>query len=459
MAVEIVMPRLGWTMESGSVAEWIKKDGDLVQPGEILFTVETDKVAQEVEAMDGGILHLAPGTAVPGTEVPVGTVLAYLLAEGEATPFAQAPATPAPLPTDQPPARSSIAAAVAAPASNGYVAPAASPRARRVAAELGVDWTTLAGSGATGRIVERDVRAAAAQPLAARARVTPLARRAAAQAGVDVEELAARLPGQRITRSDVESAGQAEPALPVATPASPRTPDEAERRRPMGRARRIIAARMAESAHSVAAVTLTTEADATELAALRERIKGGLAGTGRPVPSYTDLLARLAALALLEHPWMNASLDGEDIVEHAAVHIGIAVDTEQGLLVPVVQDAHRKSVQAIAAESAGLIERARSGKAASGDLGGSTFTITNLGMYEIDAFTPIINLPECAILGMGRIVARQVVTDEAAGTVAIRKMLALSLSFDHRVVDGGPAARFLQHLKRWVEQPYAWLTA
>ena len=459
MAVEIVMPRLGWTMESGSVAEWIKKDGDLVRPGEILFTVETDKVAQEVEAMDGGILRLAPGTAaVPGTEVPVGTVLAYLLAEGEVAPFAQAAAAPALLSADQPPRPITFDVPVADPRANGYRAPAASPRARRVASELGMDWTALAGSGATGRIVERDVRAAAAQSLAARARVTPLARRAAAQAGVDMEELAAKLPGRRITRSDVQSAGGQDHAAPL-PPAAEGAPEGAGRRRPMGRARRIIAARMAESAHSVAAVTLTTEADATELAALRERIKRGLAGSGRPVPSYTDLLARLVALALLEHPWMNASLDGEDVVEHDAVHIGIAVDTEHGLLVPVVRDAHRKSVQAIAAESAGLIERARSGKAASGDLGGSTFTITNLGMYEIDAFTPIINLPECAILGMGRIVARQVVTDEAEGTVAIRKMLALSLSFDHRVVDGGPAARFLQQIKRWVEQPYAWLTA
>ena len=223
--------------------------------------------------------------------------------------------------------------------------------------------------------------------------------------------------------------------------------------------RRIIAERMAQSAHTAAPVTLTTEADATELVRLREHIKAAVTGSARPAPSYNDLLARLVALALLEHPWMNCSLSGDSIIEHDAVHLGLAVDTEFGLLVPVVRDAHRKSVQEIATESARLIEQARAGKAAPDDLRGSTFTITNLGMYEIDAFTPIINLPECAILGVGRIVARPVVLDEDAEEVAVRKMMALSLTFDHRLVDGAPAARFLQHVKRWVEQPYGWLTS
>ncbi|MGH2346076.1 MAG: 2-oxo acid dehydrogenase subunit E2, partial [Chloroflexota bacterium] len=179
----------------------------------------------------------------------------------------------------------------------------------------------------------------------------------------------------------------------------------------------------------------------------------------RPTPSYTDLLARLAALVLLEHPGLNSTLTGDSIVRHEAVHIGIAVDTEQGLLVPVVRDAHLKSIQHIAEESAELIAAARAGKSKSDQLGGSTFSITNLGMYEIDAFTPIINLPECAILGVGRIVARQVVIDEETEEVAVRKMLVLSLTFDHRVVDGAPAARFLQQIKRSIEQPYGWLIA
>jgi pyruvate dehydrogenase E2 component (dihydrolipoamide acetyltransferase) len=222
--------------------------------------------------------------------------------------------------------------------------------------------------------------------------------------------------------------------------------------------RRITAARMAESAHTTAPVTLTTEADATELVRLRSQISADLAGANLQAPSYNDLLARLVALALLEHPALNATLADDRIVQHVAVHIGIAVDTERGLLVPVVRDTHSKSVQQIAAESARLIERARAGAAAADELRGSTFTISNLGMYGIDAFTPIVNLPECAILGVGRIVARPVVVDEQAETVAVRKMMALSLTFDHRVVDGAPAARFLKRVKQFVEHPYVWLT-
>jgi pyruvate dehydrogenase E2 component (dihydrolipoamide acetyltransferase) len=271
----------------------------------------------------------------------------------------------------------------------------------------------------------------------------------AEQSGVDLEELAAQAPGQRITRADVEAA----------TPARPGAGQPAVQPEPLGRVRTVIAERMAHNAHTAAPVTLTTEADATELAAVRERTKQSLAGSNRAVPSYSDLVARLTALALLEHPGLNSSLAASGIVRHSAVHIGIAVDTPQGLLVPVVRDAHAKSVQRIASESAALIERARAGTISPDDLRGGTFSITNLGMYEIDAFTPIINLPECAILGLGRIVARQVVIDEEAGTLAIRKMMALSLTFDHRLVDGAPAARFLQQIKRWVEQPYAWLTA
>ncbi|HWE64589.1 MAG TPA: E3 binding domain-containing protein, partial [Chloroflexota bacterium] len=301
MAVEVVMPRLGWTMETGTFAEWLKHDGETVQAGDILFTVETDKVAQEVEAMDGGILRIPPDAAASGTELPVGAVLAYLVQPGEPAPFEQRQAAPSPAPTAGAPAVAAVpehpTAAAPTPRANGHAMPAASPRARRVAHELGVDWMTLQGSGRTGRIVERDVRAAA-QAAPARARVSPVARRVAQQSGVDVEELATQLPGKRITRSDVET------AVPARAPAAL---DE-RAGQPLSRMRRTIAERMAQSAHTVAPVTLTTEADATELAALRERIKQSVAGSTKPVPSYTDLLARLVALALLEHPWLNSSL-------------------------------------------------------------------------------------------------------------------------------------------------------
>jgi pyruvate dehydrogenase E2 component (dihydrolipoamide acetyltransferase) len=442
LAIDVVMPRLGWTMETGTIAEWLKKDGDVVQAGEIIFTVESDKALQEVEAFEGGILRIRP-SSMPGTEVAVGTVLAYLVQPGEAAPLDALPADDAHVPA------ASNAQSVA-PARSGRHTPPISPRARRVALDLGVAWETIIGSGRTGRIVERDVRALAAQSVsAAPARVTPLARRVAQQAGVDLDEKSARLSGQRVTKADVAAA---------ATTTATSAPDGTDTR-PMGTTRRVIAQRMAESAHTATPVTLTTDAEATEFVRLREKIKASLSGSDKPIPSYTDLLARLVALALLEHPWMNASLVGDSIVQHGAVHMGLAVDTERGLLVPVVRDAHAKAVQAIAAESARLIERAQAGTATPEDLRGGTFTITNLGMYEIDAFTPIINLPECAVLGVGRIVARAMVLDEAAGEIAVRKMMALSLTFDHRLVDGAPAARFLQRIKHWIEEPYGWATA
>jgi pyruvate dehydrogenase E2 component (dihydrolipoamide acetyltransferase) len=245
--------------------------------------------------------------------------------------------------------------------------------------------------------------------------------------------------------------------------------------------RRLIAERMAASAHTAAAVTLTTEADATELVRLRKQLKDDAVGAGlapaqlapaqlapaQPVPSYNDLLAKLVAQALMEFPMVNARFEGDTIVQAATANIGVAVDTDRGLLAPVVRDAQAKSLRQIARESAMLIEKARSGRISVDELHGGTFTITNLGMFDIDAFTPIINLPECAILGVGRIVPKQVVvganpqwspdTDIETLRVAIRHMMFLSLTFDHRLVDGAPAARFLQRVKQYVEKPYLWL--
>jgi pyruvate dehydrogenase E2 component (dihydrolipoamide acetyltransferase) len=303
---------------------------------------------------------------------------------------------------------------------------------------MGVEWSVLKGSGCSGRIVERDVRAAA---VGSEPRVSPLARRMAQDLGVNVGALAAQTPGRRITRVDIEAAArQGRETPPQVTPISP--------------VRRLIAERLATSAHTVAGVTLTTEADATELVHLREQLKSDPA---RAVPSYTDLMAKLCAEALREHPALNARFEGDTIVHPSAVAIGIAVDTGRGLLVPVVRDAQAKTLRQIATESAALIEQARDGRINADDLRGGTFTVTNLGMYEIDAFTPIINLPECAILGVGRVVPKQVVVDAAAERLAIRHMVFLSLTFDHRLVDGAPAARFLQCVKQFVERPYLWL--
>lgn len=505
MAYEVVMPRLGWNMETGALSSWRKHDGEFVNAGDILFEVESDKAVQEVEALESGILHIPHDSPTPGQVVPVGTPLAYLLQPGEALPekgsgtlgqtgdqerdreihsiqremrsllaSGSAPihsigsiAIGGPVRISEAVPTISGQTLGSAPTSPGRKAKPISPRAARIAAELGVDWSNLEGSGRTGRIIERDVRQAAFQVSTISSpdiQVSPLARRLAEEVGLDLTLLAARMPGKRIERTDVESAIRA--ALKAAANPSEPPTEKAEKQpftpmvQPVSSIRRLTADRLAASAHSTAAVTLTTEADATELVRLRRQLKDDEAAQ---VPTYTDLMVCLTAHALVEHPHLNAHFEGDMnhrsvmIVQPGVVNMGIAVDTARGLLVAVLPDAQMKSLRQISVESQSLIEKARSGRINPDEMTGGTFTITNLGMYEIDAFTPIINLPECAVLGVGRIMPKQVVVDADTEQVAIRHMISLSLTFDHRLVDGAPAARFLQRIKHLVEQPYLWL--
>jgi pyruvate dehydrogenase E2 component (dihydrolipoamide acetyltransferase) len=444
-------------MEVGKLAEWVKKDGDRVQAGETLFTVEGDKAVQEVEALESGILRIPPNSPPPGQEMPVGTVLAYIVQPGEKMPFESKSAeTAASSPATKRGAAAPQARLAGASQRTGrtrHGLPTVSPRARRVARELGVDWAALRGSGRTGRIVERDVRQAAqARQFETQIKVSPVARRLADEAGVDLMELAAQKPGARIQREDVEVVIAARAA------AAPPTGQAM----PITQIRRVIAQRMVESSQATAAVTLTTEADATDLVALREQLKATLAPRDLIVPTYNNLITKLTGLALHEHPMLNAYWkpggapdQGDEIFIPDHVHIGVAVDTEAGLLVPVIRDVPAKSVQQIAEEARAMADKARAGQLTLDDLQGGTFTITNLGMYGIDAFTPIINLPQCAILGVGRIISKPAVWNDQ---VVPRKMMALSLTFDHRVVDGAPAARFLNTVREYTEQPYLWLT-
>ena len=455
MAYEVVLPRLGWSMESGRLVEWLKKDGETVQAGEMIFSVEGDKAVQEVEALESGVLRLLPGGPAPASEeeIPVGTLLAYICQPGETPPFEGssapvAPQTAAAPADDKSPEVTSIAAQGQSMLKTNGDKMAISPRARRVARELALDWSGIKGTGITGRIREKDVRAAALEllktPAGREAQATPVARRAATELGVDLAVVASRGEGGRITRADVEAAAQKTGSTPV----------EAV---PMGRLRRLIAGRMAASAQTTAPVTLTTEVDATEMVWLRRGWKNDPGLEGQTIPSYTDMLIKLVVQALSEYPVMNARLEGEQIIYEAAVHIGIAVDTEAGLVAPVIRDVEHKSLKQLSREAASLVDKARAGRLAPDEASGSTFTITNLGMYDIDAFTPIINLPECAILGVGRIVSKVVVIDEETETTAVRRMMALSLTFDHRIVDGAPAARFLKRIRQLVEKPGFWL--
>jgi pyruvate dehydrogenase E2 component (dihydrolipoamide acetyltransferase) len=417
-----------------------------------------------VESLESGILSIAPGGPSTGDTVLVGALLGYLLADGERAPFAgQSDSLTTPVVQAQTQLTSQIPAGVssASAAASRRHGPMISPRARRVALDLNVEWSALTGSGRSGRIVERDIRAAAMQPPAqTRLLITPVARRLAEEAGIDPATVEPHKPGGRIQREDVEAAITARSATPVTEP--PESPALSSSALPVTqgeslavtRIRRLIAQRMASSAHTAAAVTLTTEADATDLVILREQLKATFGARNLPVPAYNDLLIKLTAVALQAHPLLNATWNESEIIVHEKVHVGLAVDTPEGLLVPVVRDAGSKGVRQIATETQSLIEKAQSHHLGADDLQGGTFTITNLGMYGIDAFTPIINLPQSAILGVGRIIAKPAVVD---GQVVPRKLMILSLTFDHRVVDGGPAARFLNTIREFIEEPTLWL--
>ena len=378
MAIPITVPRLGWNMEQGVFVGWLKADGDTIRVGDSLFTLEGEKAAEDVECLDAGILHIPADAPQNGDTVLVGALLGYLLQPGESPPTAESPPMPV--------AAAAEPAAVKASASSAIETtrrerPASSPRARRVAEELHVDWKQAKASGRSGRVREQDVRALA-------------------------------------------EAGKS----------------------PRDSTRRLIAERMVASQKTTAPVTLMKTVDATELVRFRERCKEKESA----VPSYTDLLMKLSAVALEKHPALNSRWEDDRVVPSAGIHIGIAVDTDAGLLVPVVRDAASISLAELTSRSRDLVERARAGTLTGKELRGGTFTVSSLGGFGIDAFTPIINVPECAVLGVGRIRRVPVVVEDQ---IAIRDQVTLSLTFDHRIVDGAPAARFLQTLTKFLEAP------
>ena len=454
MITEVILPKLGQTMEDGVIVEWVKKEGDPIQRGEVLFTVESDKAVLEVEATARGFLRkiLVP----EGERVPVLTPVALITREADEdiSAYGAPEATAAPAAAEPAPEPAAAARAEAGPVAErptGRIF--ASPRARKTAREQGVDLAAVEGTGPKGRIVEQDVLeylAVQPEPVAPPMaeplpRATPMALKTADALGVDLATVSGTGISGRIMKADVSLA---------ARPAAPPVPEElAVESISMSGTRRIIAERMAASHTTTARVTLVTEADATEFAQAREQLKASVTESWGFAPGYNDLLGLIVARALREFPYMNARLsaDGGSIEQLAYVNLGMAVDTERGLLVPVIRAADQKGLRAFGTEFRALVERARSGRSLPDDLSGGTFTITNLGMYDIDAFTPIINLPEAAILGVGRILPKPVVRD---GEIVARKMWTLSLTFDHRLVDGAPAARFLQRIKQLIENPY-----
>ena len=445
MAEEFFIPKLGQTVEEVTLVSWLVEDGAKVSQGQPVMEVETDKAVFPVEANGRGTIHIGPYKA--GDVLPVLTVVAIigkpeekfeLTGAGSGAPAAEPALAASALPASGPPALA------AAPGENEKAF--ASPRARKLAAEKNVDLAAVPPTGYGGqRVAERDVLAFLAQA----PKVTPVAQRMAAEAGVDLRAVSGTGPGGRIVKEDIARASQSAISNQQSSIQSPQS--EILERIPLKGVRAIIAERMAASVHTTARVTLVTEADATEFVAARVRIKAQVEEEWGFAPGYNDLLARIVAVALRRFPYMNARLapDAIEILGH--VHMGMAVDTERGLLVPVIRDADQKSLRQFGSEFRQLVERAQNRRSLPDDLTGGTITITNLGMYDVDAFTPVINLPEAAILGVGRIAPKVVAYH---GEAAIRQMWTLSLVFDHRLTDGAPAARFLQYIKQLVEEPY-----
>jgi pyruvate dehydrogenase E2 component (dihydrolipoamide acetyltransferase) len=457
MPFEITMPQLGLTMEKGTIVEWLVGEGDEVSAGQEIFQVETDKSVVAVEAREAGTLVrlLVPA----GQEVAVNTVLAVGVAPGEVLPADWQPSQPASvLPMPEVPSQQVPTAAQAGVGG----AREASWKARTLAREAGLDLGTLVGSGPGGRIVAADVsmlcnaaaraeRAAAPEPAV---KATPVAANLAEALGLDLTQVSGSGPGGRVGQADVLAAAAALiRQKPTASPVRAPGPPQVASSTPLKGVRKIVSEGMARSAHTTARVTLFREVDAGEFVRLRERsISQGLS------VSYNDLLIRICAVALREQPAANARLGEGEIEQLDRVNIGLAVDTERGLLVPVIHDADRLTIPQIAAETVRLVATARSGRIPPDDLSGGTFTLTNLGMLGVEGFTPVINLPECCILGVGKIMRKPVVVDEA-DTVAVRPTMTISLVFDHRIIDGAPAARFLDRIAQLIQEPLLLLTS
>jgi pyruvate dehydrogenase E2 component (dihydrolipoyllysine-residue acetyltransferase) len=393
------MPKLGMAMKKGKVKSWLVAEGGMVEKGAPLLEIMTDKINAVVEAPASGVLGRV--LAAANSELPVGALLGLIGEQGEALNVPEGAAPSAPASTAPP----SSAAAATAPVAGASAAPAgevlASPAARRLARNLGIDVALVPPSA----------------------------------------------PGKRITTEDVEAFAAASPAPAAAETAKAPEPVPAEA--PAGEVvpfegiRQVVAEHLHESLQTMAQVTVSREAMVSGLASRRAQLAPGFeAATGLRL-TYTDLLVETVARLLPEHRMLNASLDGDCIRIFDAVHMGIAVALEDGLIVPVIRDANSKSLVEIARDRTELAAKAQSGTLGLDEIEGGTFTISNLGAFGADSFTPIVNPPQCAILGVGRIVDKAVVVE---GEVRVRPTMWLSLTFDHRLVDGAPAARFLQTL-------------
>jgi len=444
------MPALGMAQDTGKLVGWLKHEGDSVQKGEPIMEVETDKVTVEIEAPASGTLSNVNASA--GDDVPVGQVIALILAPGEsAPPSSQTPSTQ-PVPTAEKAAAPAARSAVAAPAPGIARFPDASPVAARVAAEHGIDLSLVEASGK--RIKKADVFAfmeaqAAGSPAVGIVLASPKARRLANEYGFALDEIPGTGPQGAVLANDVLSYGlpaiAAEPSQPAPVGVNGYT-----HQMPMSNAWRIMAQRLQESWQTVPHFYLSRDVNAGGLVAWRQELKERI----EVKVTFTDLLVKVAAVALRHNLNANAYWLNDQIIWNNEVNVGLAVAVEDGLIVPVIHNADKLGLREIAEHRADIVSRALDAKLKPDDLRGGTFTISNLGMYGIDSFNAIINPPQAAILAVGSI--RDTVVSTQNGT-QIHPFLTLNLSCDHRVVDGARGAAFMDALARFIEDPMAML--
>ena len=410
MAFEIKMPQLGLTMEEGTVAQWLKQEGDTVAKGDVLLEITTDKLTSEIESeADGVLLKIV---AKEGEDVPVKGLLGYIGEAGEtvgdAAPAA-APAEAAPAPAETPAAAPAPAPAAKADGSRIRI----SPLARKTAAKLGVDYQNLTGSGPSGRIVQKDILAAA---------------EAAKQQPAPVAEAPAAAPAPAAKSGELELMDG----------------DEVVQLAGM---RKVVAERMAKSAREIPTVTQNVKIDVTKLVAFRKQINE----TSGQKFSMNDFILKAVANALRANPHILVSIDGNQIIKRAHVNLGMAVALDDGLIVPVIRDADKLSLSQISATAKDLAVRARENKLAMDEYKGSTFTISNLGMFGVETFDPIINQPDAGILGVCAVQDELDMDDE--GKIFKKQVMRISFTFDHRLIDGAVAAKFELAIKELLEDP------
>lgn len=430
-------------METGTIIQWLKNEGDTVSTGEALLEIETDKVAMEVEAEnDGVLLKILKG---PGEVVPVTRTIAYIGEKGEQVPDEAASSGGEPAETRESEAAVTQQSDGARPAEEAERSPGpgakipATPYAKTLSRERGIDLEEVKASGEHGEVKARDVLAAVEEAGGGDVKASSLARRIAADSGVDLRTVSGSGPGGRITREDVEAAVPAERK-------GKQTVSGSVERRKLSSMRKTIAKNMSESHHTVPPVTLSGEADVTELIAARARLNEELESR----LSLNDFVLKAVVVALKSHPEINVSLDGDELVFKKDINLGMAVALDEGLIVPVIHHAGALSMSELSHQAKQLAERARSRKLSADELSGGTFTVSNLGMYGILSFNPIINPPESAILGVCAIQDRLVLED---GDVGVRKVMGLSLTVDHRTIDGAQGAIFLAEIRKLLENP------